>query len=56
MAVPVTEFKRLDAPHAGLDSIAHRAATGTGESGLATCFHNLYSSWNRGAEKASRAR
>lgn len=32
MAVPVTEFKRLDVPHAGLDGIADRAGTGARES------------------------
>jgi hypothetical protein len=32
MAVPVTGFKRLDVPHAGLDGIADRAGSGARES------------------------
>jgi hypothetical protein len=34
MAVPVTEFKHLDVPHAGLDGIADRAGSGARESRL----------------------
>ena len=41
MAVSVTEFEGLDPAHASVDSVADRAGTSPGESGLTILFPHL---------------